>query len=229
MHTHTHTDAQMLDEPSSILSVLLATLVSVTLLSLLYPIFFSLLHVFLSFCLFTPPLLSAVFAVSFGARHPEAAVAPASLPTSVFVVEDDMLKLWREGEGRERGRDWGREGGRVHITQCGGKSSNPERECHAPCSPSRSSSSANLVFACLCGQAWLARRSNSPPLFFLSSSFHSLAPHVLPPPFSYSLSYFSLLCPFCFFLRSSEFPKLHFLFLSAPPSVCCTHRLVRAS
>lgn len=47
-------------------------------------------------CLFTPPTpppLPAVFAVSFSARHPEAAVAPASLPTSVFVVGDDMSKL----------------------------------------------------------------------------------------------------------------------------------------
>lgn len=64
-----------------------------------------------SLCLFTPPLLPAVFAGSFSARHPEAAVAPASLPTSVFVVGDDMSKLWRAGEGRERGREReGREG-----------------------------------------------------------------------------------------------------------------------
>lgn len=39
------------------------------------------------------PPLPAVFAGSFSARHPEAAVAPASLPTSVFVVGDDMSKL----------------------------------------------------------------------------------------------------------------------------------------
>lgn len=39
------------------------------------------------------PSLPAVFAGSFSARHPEAAVAPASLPTSVFVVGDDMSKL----------------------------------------------------------------------------------------------------------------------------------------
>lgn len=46
-----------------------------------------------SVCLSTPPPLPAVFAGSFSARHPEAAVAPASLPTSVFVVGDDMSKL----------------------------------------------------------------------------------------------------------------------------------------
>lgn len=44
---------------------------------------------------------AAVFAGGFSSRHPEAAAAPVSRPTSVFVVRDDMWRLWRaEREGR---------------------------------------------------------------------------------------------------------------------------------
>lgn len=93
-------------------TVLQAASIHVSLLSFLspspsssFPSFF----MSFSLCLSTPPTppppLPAVFAVSFSARHPEAAVAPASLPTSVFVVEDDMSKLWWAEEGRARGRE----------------------------------------------------------------------------------------------------------------------------
>lgn len=51
------------------------------------------LYIFYFLFFFHSPPLPAVFAGSFSARRPEAAVAPVSLPTSVFVVGDDMSKL----------------------------------------------------------------------------------------------------------------------------------------
>lgn len=128
------------------------------------------------------PPLSAVFAGSFSARHPEAAVAPESLPTSVFVVGDDMLKLWRAGEGREGGEGEGR-GGRRHITRHAGKARDPGRM------------SCGLIFSfplsgCLCGLAGMATGSTLPPPLPVLPSSSLLVTHsswlfcsATPPPF----------------------------------------------
>lgn len=142
------------------------------------------------------PPLPAVFAGSFSARHPEAAVAPASLPTSVFVVGDDMSKLWRAGEGRERG-----EGGRRHITRHGGKA----RDCQ------RMSCGLifgfSLSFSLLVYVGWQEWRQEAPsplPDFppFIPSPRHSLLMSLLlhhPSPISSSPSH---LWP----LRSTRLP-----------------------
>lgn len=121
------------------------------------------------------PPLPAVFAGSFSARHPKAAVAPASLPTSVFVVGDDMSKLWRAGEGRggeKRGK-----GGRRHITRHGRKARDPERM------------SCGLIFSfSLWLSMWAGRNGDRkhPPPFPRLSSLHplssSLTPHDSPAP-----------------------------------------------
>lgn len=191
-------------------------------------------------CLFTPPTpppLPAVFAVSFSARHPEAAVAPASLPTSVFVVGDDMSKLWRAEEGRERGRE--REG-KEHITRRGGKARDPERmSCGLQSaqifsfSPSLSPSRAVYVGR----QEW--RQEATPPpssLHPLLPSFSSLlTPHVFPaspPPFPLSYST-SLSAPLLSLLRA-KFLFINCLFspFSSPSfalSVFLTHRRACAS
>lgn len=180
-------------------------------------------------CLFTPPTpppLPAVFAVSFSARHPEAAVAPASLPTSVFVVGDDMSKLWRAEEGRERGRE--REG-KEHITRRGGKARDPERmSCGLQSaqifsfSPSLSPSRAVYVGR----QEW--RQEATPPpssLHPLLPSFSSLlTPHVFPaspPPFPLSYST-SLSAPRLFLLRAKFlFINCLFFFLFIPLLSLC--------
>lgn len=175
-------------------AVLLAASLCVSLLSFLslspssFPPSFCLS---LSLCLFPPPPpLPAVFAGSFSARHPEAAVAPASLPTSVFVVGDDMSKLWRAGEGRERGREReGREGGSTSL--CVEEKQGTQRECHVACSPPRYSLSLFLSRAVYVGrQEW--RQEATPlllPPFILPSALHSLSLSLLMPPRSTTPSF----------------------------------------
>ena len=132
-----------------------------------------------SLCLFPPPPpppppLPAVFAGSFSARHPEAAVAPASLPTSVFVVGDDMSKLWRAGEGRERGREReGREG--AHHSAWRKKQRDPERMSCGLQSAQIFSFSLFLSPAVYVGRQEWRQEAATPP-----SSPPSLPPSFLP-------------------------------------------------
>lgn len=210
--------------------------------------FFLLPSLLLSFslCLFpppSPPPLPAVFAGSFSARHPEAAVAPASLPTSVFVVGDDMSKLWRAGEGRERGREReGREGAHHSAWR---KSKGPRENVMWPAvRPDILFLSFFLGLSMWAGRNGDRKHPPPPPhpillppfiLSYPPSALHSLSHSLLmSPPLNHPLFLFPIppsnpplmlfLSPLCAQFLLCEFPKLRLSFF--PPFfqfACLSH------